>query len=139
MGVDFQAIAGRNGWTYLGTTDAGGAAGPFSSVPGSVTGRLAFDNPIVGFFAIALKSSTSFSIYLFNGGPAGISSVDFTTIGTSLTKRGIAQDLSHASLYDYADVIATALAVAVVPEPASLALLATGMLALAGVVRSRKA
>ena len=138
MGIDFQALTGRSAWSYLGTTDAGSTAGPFSSVPGSVTGRIAFDNPVVGFFAVALKSSTNFSIYLFNGGPKGISSVDFSTIGTSLNKRGIAQDLSHASLFDYPDAVATSTGVVAAPEPASLALLATGLLAVAGFTRRRK-
>lgn len=143
MGVDFRSFVGGTAWTYLGTTDAGSTAGPFRAVPGSITGTLSLDNPIQGFFAIALKSSTNFSIYLFNGGPSGLSSVDFTTIGTSLNKKGVPQDLSHASLFDFADPpsggTAPVSAVTVTPEPASVALLLTGFVAIGALRRRRRA
>jgi hypothetical protein len=97
--AQLSSAFGGGPWSYIGTTNAGEISGPFSSVPGVATGTLTFDNPQVGFFSIALKASNQFSLYLFNGGEAGISSIDFTTIGTSLNQEGQPQDLSHASLY----------------------------------------
>ncbi len=129
--ADFFSYVGAGLWSSLGTTDAGSSSGPFSIVPGSITGVLSFDSPMTGFFVIALKSSTHFSFYLFDGGTAGLSSVDFTTIGTSLNRKGIAQDLSHASLYDFAGPTTTT------PEPGTLVLMITGF-AVAGTFARRR-
>ena len=155
IGVDFHQFVGNGTWSYIGTTNAGSSVGPFGTVPGTITGTLDLDNPITGFFALALKSSTNFSFYLFNGGAAGLSHVDFTTIGTSLNKRGIAQDLSHASLYDFDPAIilpvppaaspppvtspgANALPVTATPEPATGILMLTGFALVGTVVRRRR-
>lgn len=157
LGLDFHQFVGNGTWAYIGTTNAGSAVGPFGTVPGSITGTLSLDSPITGFFALALKSSTNFSFYLFNGGTSGISRVDFTTIGTSLNKKGIAQDLSHASLYDFdaAPIPVTggsinqppppvvpdpnAAGVTVAPEPSELALTMTGLFFMGTLVRRRRA
>ena len=138
LGIDFQSYVGAGLWTYLGTTDAGSTSGPFGYVPGTITGALTFDSPMTGFFALALKSSTKFSIYLFDGGVGGLSGIDFTTIGTSLNKRGIAQDLSHASLYDFAPATPPPPPVTPTPEPGTLVLMLAGLMGLGVVVRRRK-
>ena len=138
VGIDFQSYVGAGLWTYLGTTNAGSTSGPFGYVPGTITGALTFDNPITGFFALALKSSTNFSLYLFNGGAGGLSGIDFTTIGTSLNKRGIAQDLSHASLYDFDPATPPPPVVTATPEPGTIVLMLAGLTGLGVVVRRRK-
>lgn len=138
VGMDFQSYVGLGLWSYVGTTDAGRTSGPFSSVPGTVTGALTFDSPMTGFFAIALKSSTNFSIYLFDGGVGGLSGIDFTTIGTSMNRRGIAQDLSHASLYDFDAATPPPPVVTATPEPGTLVLMLTGLAGLGVVVRRRR-
>ena len=109
---------GMSGATYLGKTDAGQTSGPFSSVPGGNSGTLVFDSPLSGDYVLVLKSSTSFSLYLFRN-LVNQSQIYFVTNGTSLNRRGIAQGLSHASLYQGRTVS--------VPEPESMALLATGV------------
>lgn len=102
LDVDFADVVGDGGiWSYLGTTNAGETSGPFSSVPGATSGSLSFDTPITGYFAVALKTASDFSLYLFDGGMSGVSSIDFTTIGASLNEIGEPQNLSHASLYQY--------------------------------------
>ena len=158
LDFDFHQFVGNGAWTYLGTTNAGSASGPFGTVPGTVGGTLSFDSRITGFFALALKSSTNFSLYLFDGGSAGLASVDFTTIGTSLNRRGSAQALSHASLYDFDAASAAVVpppaappaapptpteepvanAVIVTPEPGVLALMLTGFAILGATVRRRR-
>jgi hypothetical protein len=86
-------------WVFNGKSDDS-LNGPFTSNPGGTTGTLTFDVAQEGLFSIALKASNQFSLYLFDGGAAGISSIDFTTIGTSLNNNQVQpQDLSHASLY----------------------------------------
>ena len=116
------------------TADKSDAAGNgvFTSNPGTTTGTLTFDTKKVGLFGISLKASNSFSLYLFDGGTEGISSIDFGTIGTSTNRRGVPQALSHASFFaftpDTVDVD--------VPEPATAA--ALGTFALVGLAMKKK-
>ena len=92
-------------WSQIGTTNQGQSSGPFGLTPGSATGTLTFDTAQTGIFAVALKSSTKFSFYLFNGGTTGISSLTYNTIGTSKNNQGLAQGLSHATLYRYSGTV----------------------------------
>jgi hypothetical protein len=101
ISADFGSFVGSGTWDYTDKANAGQNTDYFNQVPGSPTGTLLFDNPITGFFAIALKSSTNFSFYLFDGGTAGISALTFSTLGTSTNHLGTAQNLSHASLYRF--------------------------------------
>jgi hypothetical protein len=85
-----------------------------------------------GFFVIALKAGDAFSLYEFNGGTAGISSINFDTLGVGFysdhgTKVHYGQGLSHADFYASTSV----------PEPATLALFAAGLAGL-GFALSRR-
>lgn len=140
--LDFFSYVGAGQWSSLGTTDAGSSSGPFSNLSGANSGTLTFDNPITGFFVVALKASNQFSLYLFNGGTAGLSSVAFTTIGTSVNSGNgkkskgnsiTAQGLSHASLYDFNVPTTTT------PEPGTLVLMITGFAVAGALARRRRA
>ncbi|MBD2426797.1 hypothetical protein [Phormidium sp. FACHB-1136] len=109
--------------------------GVFTSNPTTNSGILTFDTAKVGLFGISLKASNSFSLYLFDGGTTGISSINFNTIGTSLTggPNPQGQGLSHASFFaftpdDSGDVD--------VPEPATAA--ALGTFAMLGLAMKKK-
>lgn len=131
LALDFGDDIGMAGdWSYLGTTDAGLTDGPFSSVPVDRAGTLSFDAAVTGYFVVALKSSTNFSFYLFDGGDAGLSSVAFTTRGTALNpQNGRALNLSHASLYAFTTPV---------PEPETYALMLAGLGLVGFMARRRK-
>jgi hypothetical protein len=123
----FSDEVGINGaWTYIGTTDAGETDGPFSSVPSTTSGMLTFDTAQKGWFALALKADGKFSLYLFDGGQTGITSIPFITDGVALNVLNAPLELSHASLY-----------LAPVPEPQTYALMLAG-LGLVGFAASRR-
>jgi hypothetical protein len=94
------------------------------------TGTLNLLAPIDGAFAIALKSSTNFSLYYFNGVGPAIGSLAYSTIGTSVNRRGLPQDLSHATLY-----LTNAVPV---PEPETYAMLLAGLAGIGFVLRRRQ-
>lgn len=133
----FASFTGSTGtWSYLGTTKAGESSGPFSSVPGAMTGTLTLDAPIQGHFAIALKSSTNFSLYLYEGGLNGLGNVPFTTVGTSINRNMLEQQLSHASLYTY--TLPHSMITTPVPEPGTYALMLAGLGLVGYAVRRRR-
>lgn len=135
----FASFTGSTGtWSYVGTTKAGEASGPFSSVPGAITGTLILDGPIQGHFAIALKSSTNFSFYLYDGGLSGMSDIPFTTVGTSINRNMMEQRLSHASLYTYTLPPMPGDITAPVPEPGTYALMLVGLGLVGYTVRRRQ-
>jgi hypothetical protein len=133
----FLAYVGAGGWTYEGTTNAGQASGPFAYVPATFSGVMLFDSPLSGIFAIALQSSTHFSIYLFNSA-VNVAGIDFTTIGTSLVKQGIANTISQASLYTYKPAGGPPIPVTSTPEPGTMLLAASGLASLGGYMRRRR-
>ena len=117
-------------YSLVGSSDGAGS-GPFISNPGGSSGTLTFDSAVTGSFVVALKAANEFSLYLFNGGSAGISSIDYSTLGVSVNRQGIPQGLSHATLYGGGTTPP-------VPEPETYALMLAGLGAVALITRRRR-
>jgi hypothetical protein len=136
--VSQQAAVGAEivgqGWgtsaTYVGTTSANTTSGPFSYVPDEIVGFLSFDSPLSGDYVIALRASQQFSLYYF-AGLAAQSAIFYTTLGTAQDGPGIPKDLVSASLWSVGRGVS-------VPEPASAALMLTGIVALGFVAGRRR-
>lgn len=126
--ADLSSSLGFSGTWSFDTADKSDEAdnGVFTSNPETTEGTLTFKTAQFGLFGISLKAANSFSLYLFDGGTTGITSIDFETIGTSTNRRGMAQDLSHASFFAFTSDDEPIQ----VPEPAATA--ALGLFALTG-------
>jgi hypothetical protein len=106
---------------------AGDGSGAFTAHPGaSVLGLLQFGQAQHGNFVIGLQGGGGYSLYLFNGGEAGIGSIAYDTFGI-VNRAGLAgPSLTDAALF-----------AGVVPEPTRLALLLAGLATLGFVARRR--
>ena len=116
---------GTGAWVLWDKTDSatGSQAITFANNPQTPTGTLTFNTAITGWFVVSLKGSAQFSAYLFDGGTAGISAIDYSMLGTSVTNQGVAKNLSHASLWGGTAPAPTA----AVPEPGTYALFVAGL------------
>lgn len=117
--------------SFQGSSDDANA-GPFTAGITASAGTLTFDAPIDGAFAVTLKAGNQFSLYYFDGAGPAVSQLSFSTLGTNVNGRGIAQDLSHASLYT------SNLGVVAIPEPGGAAMMLAGLMAVGMVARRRR-
>ena len=119
-----------DGITYdlVGSTDDAGA-GPFTiDMAGATGGLLTFDAVQKGKFVLGLKGGPDFSLYLFDGGSAGITQLSFDTLGITKGNGRPGPGLSHAALFT-----------AAVPEPETYALMLAGLAGVGFMARRRRA
>jgi hypothetical protein len=110
---------------FVGLT--GDGSGAFAAHPGaSEFGLLQFGQVQYGNFVIGLQGGGGYSLYLFNGGGAGIGSINYDTFGI-VDSAGVAgPNFTDAALFAGA-----------VPEPTPVTLLLAGLATLGFVARRR--
>ena len=130
--LDFAGLLGDGAsFAWLGKSDDAGS-GPFVSNSTAPSGTLTFDVAQTGLFAVSLKAGDAFSVYLFDGGDAGLQSINFSTLGVQVNGNGFGAGLSHAALIGVSGAVTPP-----IPEPQTYALMLAG-LGLVGFVAVRR-
>ncbi|GAP97941.1 hypothetical protein NIES2104_44940 [Leptolyngbya sp. NIES-2104] len=115
---------GLTNWEFVGKSDEGAF-----NAPGGSSGTWNIATSINSPFVLSLKAANSWSAYFFENADAlAVFGGTWETDGVSTNKRGIAQDLSHATIYR---AIVDAPPPKSVPEPgmaAALGVFAVGAL-----------
>jgi hypothetical protein len=131
--VDTASFAGYGTFNLVGASNDPGA-GPFQSDPGGQTsGTLTFDNVQKGFFVLGIKGGADYSLYLFDGGSTGISTLNFDTLGIVTGGGNAGPGLSHLALFTQPYVTPS------IPEPETYALMLGGLGLVSWLARRRKA
>jgi len=119
-------------FTDQGSSDTPVTFGPFTGNPDTATGTLTFDFAIDQAFVLTLKAGNQFSLFYFDGSGPAISSIDYSTLGVNVNNQGVANGLSHATIY-------AGNLVPGIPEPETYALMLAGLGAVGFMARRRRA